>query len=258
MSLAVELDRASVRYPDGRGIENLTARLEAGRTVALVGPSGAGKSTLARLIRGSRRPGSGQVTIGGVDPGDLSAEQLRDLVSVIPQHTTLFRRSLLDNLRIARPDATREQLEAAASAAHLSELIASLPEGWHTPVGERGATLSGGEAQRVAIARALLRDTPVVVLDEITSHLDAHSEREVQRALAPLLAGRTVLVIAHRLRTVRTADHIVVLEAGRVVGAGAHDQLLDTCEVYERLWSSQQIAARWRLVGHPARREVSP
>jgi len=198
----------------------------AGTTTAIVGETGSGKTTLGYLAARLYDVGGGRVTIGGIDVRDLSFQTLSDLVGVVSQETYLFHASVRENLRFAKPDATDEEIEAAADAARIHDLIASLPEGYDTVVGERGYRFSGGEKQRMAIARTILRNPPVLVLDEATSSLDTETERLVQDALDRLSAGRTTIAIAHRLSTIRDADQIVVLDGGRVVEIGRHDELV--------------------------------
>jgi len=191
-----------------------------------VGETGAGKTTLGYLVARLYDATSGRITIDGVDIRDLSFASLSRAVGLVSQETYLFHASIRENLRFAKPDATDEELEAAARAARIHDLIASLPDGYDTVVGERGYRFSGGEKQRIAIARTVLRNPPVLVLDEATSALDTETERAVQAALDRLAEGRTTIAIAHRLSTVRDADQIVVLDRGRIVERGTHDELL--------------------------------
>lgn len=213
---------------DGRPtLDGVDLDVPAGSFTALVGETGSGKTTLAYLAARLYDPQAGRVTIDGVDLRDLSFASLARAVGLVSQETYLFHASVRENLRFARPDATDEQLEAAARAAQIHDLIASLPEGYDTVVGERGYRFSGGEKQRIAIARVVLRNPPVLVLDEATSALDTETERAVQGALDELAATRTTIAIAHRLSTIRDADQIVVLDGGRIVERGTHDELLE-------------------------------
>jgi ATP-binding cassette subfamily B protein len=213
-------------YGEGWTLEDVGFVVPAGTTTAVVGETGSGKTTLGYLAARLYDVGRGSVRIGGVDVRDLSFKALSDLVGVVSQETYLFHASVRENLAFAKPDATDEEIEAAAMAARIHHVIAALPEGYDTVVGERGYRFSGGEKQRIAIARTILRNPPVLVLDEATSSLDTETERLVQDALDRLSEGRTTIAIAHRLSTIRDADQIVVLDAGRVVETGTHDELV--------------------------------
>jgi ATP-binding cassette, subfamily B, heavy metal transporter len=216
----------------------------AGATVALVGPSGAGKSTIARLIFRFWDVDSGAVEIDGEDIRGVTQESLRRAIGVVPQDTVLFNDTILYNIGYGGPGASRAEIEAAARLARIHDFVASLPEGYETIVGERGLKLSGGERQRVAIARVILKAPRVLICDEATSALDTKTEREIQASLAEVAAGRTTLVIAHRLSTVVDADLILVLEGGRIVERGDHRTLLRRRGVYAAMWARQQAAAR--------------
>ena len=221
--------------PDELALNDVNLTVKQGETVAIVGPSGAGKSTIFGLITRFYDPQSGTVEVDGVDISKLDPVQLRDQIALVPQDTVLFSTSIMENIRFGRPDASKEDVYAAAEAARVSEFVKSLPLGMGEPVGERGTKLSGGQRQRIAIARAVLRDAPILLLDEATSALDAESEKHVQAALEGLMQNRTTLVIAHRLATVRNADRIVVLQDGQVVDEGRHDALMKKSGLYARL-----------------------
>ncbi|MBS7812562.1 ABC transporter ATP-binding protein/permease [Roseococcus pinisoli] len=223
-------------------LSGLDLAIPAGRTAALVGPSGAGKSTVASLLLRFWDPQAGRVLLDGVDLRDLTLDGLRRHVALVAQDTYLFNDTLEANIRLARPEASAAELAQAIERTALRDFVAALPQGLATPVGERGVQLSGGQRQRIAIARAFLKDAPVLILDEATSHLDAISEAQVRKALDTLMRDRTVLVIAHRLSTIRNADIILVMQAGRLVEAGSHGELLSRQAVYFRLVSRQMEA----------------
>jgi ATP-binding cassette, subfamily B, bacterial len=222
----VVFDHVWFRYADDWALEDVSFTVPAGTTTALVGETGSGKTTLGYLAARLYDVERGSVSIGDVDVRDMTFRSLSDLVGVVSQETYLFHASVRDNLRFAKPDATDEELEAAAEAARIHHMIALLPEGYDTVVGERGYRFSGGEKQRIAIARTILRNPPILVLDEATSSLDTETERLVQEALDRLSVGRTTIAIAHRLSTVRDADQIVVIDSGRVVEVGRHEELV--------------------------------
>jgi len=241
----VRFEGVRFTYP-GRtrpALDGADLAIPAGRTIALVGPSGAGKSTVASLLLRFWDPDAGRITLDGMELRRLSLEGLRQHVALVAQDTYLFNETLEANIRLARPGATEAELDLALERAALAEFVASLPQGLATPVGERGVQLSGGQRQRIAIARAFLKDAPVLVLDEATSHLDTISEAQVRRALEALMTNRTVLVIAHRLSTIRNADSIIVMEQGRVVESGPHAALLAKGGAYARLTAWQTAAA---------------
>ena len=236
----VAFERVSFAYEPGRDVlRDVTFTAHAGHTTALVGASGAGKSTVLSLVLRFYAPREGAVRLDGVDVAGLDLRDYRGRLSVVLQDDLLFDASIADNIAYARPRATREEVERAARVAHCDEFTARLPDGLDTRVGERGVKLSGGQRQRVAIARAVLADAPVLLLDEATSSLDAESETLVRSALAALSRGRTVIVIAHRLSTVRAADQIVVLDRGAVVDVGTHDALLGRSARYRELYDAQ-------------------
>ncbi len=225
--------------PDTPALQDFSLDIEPGETVAFVGPSGAGKSTSFQMLLRFYDPQSGRVEIDGIDIAQLSPTDLRRQVALVPQETVLFGDSARENIRYGRPGASDFEVEQAAIAAAADEFINALPEGYDTFLGERGTRLSGGQRQRIAIARAILKDPPVLLLDEATSSLDAESERLVQTALEGLMKNRTTLVIAHRLATVKKVDRIVVMDAGRIVAIGNHDELMQSSELYARLANLQ-------------------
>src|SRR5512132_2525678 len=233
----VVFDHVWFRYGEEWTLRDVSFTVPEGTTTAIVGETGAGKTTLGYLAARLYEVGRGHVTIGGVDVRDLSFQALTDLVGVVSQETYLFHASVRENLRFAKPDATDAELEAAAEAARIHDLIESLPEGYDTVVGERGYRFSGGEKQRIAIARTILRNPPILVLDEATSSLDTETERLVQEALDQLSEGRTTIAIAHRLSTIRDADQIVVVDRGRVVETGTHGELVRHGNRYSTLVS---------------------
>ena len=222
-----------------------------GQKVAIVGPSGAGKSTLARLLFRFYETGAGRILINNQDISQVTQDSLRRSIGIVPQDTVLFNDSLLYNIGYARPSASRDEIEQAARVANIHGFIEGLPQGYDTIVGERGLKLSGGEKQRVAIARAVLKDPRILVFDEATSSLDSHSEQAILTALREAAAHHTSLVIAHRLSTIVDADHILVMEAGRIIEAGVHHSLLQQKGTYARLWALQQKESRQQAIPAP-------
>ena len=217
-------------------IDGVSLAVPEGKRLAIVGPSGAGKSTLLHLLARFYDVDEGAVRVGGVDVRSISTQELMAQFAIVFQDVYLFDGTIEENVRLGRPDADEAQVRAAATAARLDEVIARLPGGWTASVGEGGALLSGGERQRVSIARALLKDSPVVLLDEVTSALDPVNEAAVHEGIERLMAGRTVVMVAHRMRTVRHADHIVFLDGGRIVEEGTHDELLRRGGRYADFW----------------------
>jgi ATP-binding cassette, subfamily B, bacterial len=236
----VTLDRITFAFPDGKGVfRDLSLEIKPGEKVALVGPSGAGKSTLTKLIRRHFLPESGRVLIDGQDITQVQWSSIHDQVTEVPQDAGVFHRSIGDNIRYGRPDATDDEVAAAAKAAHCHDFIVARKHGYDSVVGERGMKLSGGERQRIAIARAFLKDAPILILDEATSSLDSEIEHLIQDALTRLVTGRTVLAIAHRLSTIMHMDRIVFLENGAIIEEGTHAELLAKGGAYAKHWQRQ-------------------
>ncbi|WP_075279419.1 ABC transporter ATP-binding protein [Thermophilibacter provencensis] len=248
---SIAFDHVTFTYPgaDRPALSDVSLRVPAGATVALVGPSGSGKTTAASLVPRFWDVGDGAVSIGGVDVRDIPLADLMDRVAFVFQNDRLFKMSIADNIRAARPDATRGEIEAAVRAARCDDIVAKLPRGLDTVVGAHGVYLSGGECQRIALARAILKDAPIVVLDEATAFADPENEALIQQALAHLAKGKTVLMIAHRLSTVVGADAIYVLDAGRVVERGTHAELAAAGGLYARMWEDYRTSVSWKIEG---------
>ncbi|MGL5435540.1 MAG: ABC transporter ATP-binding protein [Lachnospiraceae bacterium] len=245
----IEFRNVTFTYPGAvtPALSQVSFRIPEHSTVALVGPSGSGKSTAASLIPRFWDVSNGQILIGGSDIRSLSSNELMNQVAFVFQDSHLFKTSLLENIRAARPDATMEQVMAAVSAAQCDDIIRKLPDGLHTIVGTRGIYLSGGECQRIALARAILKDAPVVILDEATAFADPENENLIQKAFEHLTKGKTVLMIAHRLTTIQNADSIMVMNHGQITESGTHRQLLESGGLYASMWNDYQTSARWKV-----------
>lgn len=245
----VTFDHVTFTYPGDQrpALQDVSFTVRPGQVVAMVGPSGGGKTTAASLIPRFWDADQGRVLVGGADVRELDGQALMRYVAFVFQDTRLLKQSLLENIRAARPEATREQVLAAAHAAQCDDILQKLPRGLDTVVGAKGVYLSGGEAQRVALARAILKDAPIVVLDEATAFADPENELQIQKAFDEVIRGKTVLIIAHRLSTVQNADNILVLDHGKVVEQGSHAQLLERRGVYRAMWADYQRSARWKV-----------
>ena len=245
----VEFKNVSFTYPGANrlALENVSFYVKAGQTVALVGPSGGGKTTAASLIPRFWDTESGAVLVGGVDVREMDSKTLMENVAFVFQDTRLFKKSILENIRCSRPDATREQVLTAAHAAQCDDILEKLPDGIDTVIGTKSIYLSGGEAQRIALARAILKDAPIIVLDEATAFADPENENQIQKAFEMLTRGKTVLMIAHRLSTIQNAENILVLEDGRVAESGSHGELLEKNGTYAAMWADYERAAQWKV-----------
>jgi ATP-binding cassette, subfamily B, bacterial IrtB/YbtQ len=249
----VTFENVSFSYRDGEPVlRGVSFTLPEHSLTALVGPSGAGKTTVARLLGRFFDVDAGAVRIGGVDVRNMATDDLMARISMVFQDVYLFEGTLADNVRLGRPDADDAELARAGTLAGLDQVVAELPDGWQTRIGEAGSTLSGGQRQRVAIARALLKDAPIVVLDEATAALDPENDANIGTAIAELSRRSTLLVIAHRLQTVLAADQILVLENGELTERGQHETLLEAGATYARFWSERTQAAGWRLTTETA------
>ena len=255
---AISLKQVRFAYneQDGDVLHGIDLTLPQGSFTALVGPSGGGKSTVAKLIARFWDVTGGSISIGGIDIRQIPLSQLAQIVSFVSQDNFLFNCSLLENIRLGNPNASDEEVMAAAKAAQCEEFIQRLDKGWDTPAGEAGGKLSGGERQRIAIARAILKDAPIVILDEATAFTDPENEAQLQASIARLTKGKTLLVIAHRLSTIKDADHIVVLKNGRMEADGTHETLLEQSRLYRQMWEAH-IGAKFWSAANTGREEAS-
>lgn len=246
----ITFDHVSFAYEPGKPVlKDVSFTAKQGQVTALVGPSGGGKSTIANLVAGFYDADGGKITLGGTDIAPVDSVAMMKEFSVVFQNVVLFNNTVMENIRVGRKNATDEEVVAAAKAARCDDFIQKLPDGYQTVIGENGSTLSGGECQRLSIARALLKDAPVILLDEATASLDVDNETEIQEAISKLVKGKTVLVIAHRMRTVENADKIVVLSDGVVSECGTHAELMKKNGLYAKLVKLQTESAQWKITG---------
>ena len=248
---SIEMEHVSFCYEDGiKALDDVSLKIKPGTVTALVGESGGGKSTIANLVARFWDVTDGTVRVGGVDLRNMSYWEWMKKVSIVFQDTSLFKMSIAQNVAMYRPDASREEIEKALKQAQCDDIIEKMPDGMDTVIGTKGVYLSGGEMQRIALARAILKDAPVVILDEATAFADAENEFLIQKALATLLKGKTVLMIAHRLQTITNADQILVLQKGKIVEQGTHDKLMQMKGVYERMYQEYERSISWKIGGH--------
>ena len=245
---SIQLKNASYSYDGAKdAVHGLTMQIASGETIALVGPSGGGKTTAAGLIARFFDAQCGEVLIGGADIKSIPKKQLMDNISFVFQNSRLLKASILDNVRLSKPDASREEVLTALEAAQCMDIIQKLPKGIDTVIGSKSIFLSGGEQQRIAIARAILKDSPIVILDEATAFADPDNENRVQAAFSSLAKGKTVIMIAHRLTTVVGADRIYVLKDGEIEEQGTHEELIKRGGLYSQMWNSYQTSIQWKV-----------
>ena len=243
----VEFEDVRFAYKEKEVLHGVSLELGEGTLTALVGESGSGKSTLAKLLVHYYDLNGGSITLGDQDITDMSIEALNDNISYVSQEQFLFNTTLYENILIGKPDASREEVLAAAEKAQCGEFLARLPKGIDTMAGDGGKMLSGGERQRISLARAILKNAPVIVLDEATAFIDPENEEKMNAAIGEIIKGKTVLVIAHRLQTIVNADKICVMKDGNIIAADTHDNLLQSCEEYQKLWHSSEARANWKI-----------
>lgn len=246
----VQFEDVSFAYENDLAADHVSLTVRQGEKTALVGESGSGKSTLAKLLVHYYDVKEGRITIGGQDIRDMSLEALNAQISYVAQEQYLFNMPLIENIRIGKPDATDREVMRAAEKAQCMEFLDQLPEGIHTMAGDGGKQLSGGQRQRIAIARAILKDAPVIVLDEATAFTDPENEEKLEKAISEVVKGKTLLVIAHRLSSVVNADQICVMKKGRLDACGTHEELLENCTEYQKLWRAARESSRWQVTGH--------
>jgi ATP-binding cassette subfamily B protein len=247
--ISIEFKNVTFTYEGSTmpAISNVSFRVNPGETIALVGPSGGGKTTAASMIPRFWDPDEGTIKIGGVDVKEMDPHYLMNQIAFVFQNDHLFKMSILDNVRLSRPTATREEVIQALHVAQCDDIIEKLPDGLDTVIGTEGTYLSGGEQQRVSLARAILKDAPIIVLDEATAFADPENEVQIQKALKSLMKNKTVIMIAHRLSTVTGANRIIVLREGKVVEQGSHEELVKTQGVYSHMWEEYHQAITWQI-----------
>ncbi len=244
----IVFENVGFNYQQGEfELKNVNLKIDQGSMVALVGPSGSGKTTITNLILRFWDPQKGHIKIGGIDTREINYDDLLSHISIVMQNVILFSGTIYENIKLGNKNATNQEVMEAAKKAMIHDFIMSLPEGYDTLLGENGVGLSGGQKQRLSIARAFLKDAPIVILDEMTSNVDPINERKIQKAISNLAKSRTVVVIAHHLKTIRSADQIVVFDKGQIVEAGKHDKLLENGHLYKELWNAQKKAEKWNL-----------